>query len=187
MQETGNQPPAMVAARGLYMPHDLRRSCAMFGVPLLDTPTNFFSEVARAILGVQRLLVAAQQDPSTTTEDLEALVDAFTYNVHMNADLRTADNELKINEAFMAQCLSEAGFSQTIGQTLISAMSSGDIKAELSKNTKEAVARGAFGSPTMFIKQDPMEEFMVFGSDRMEQIAFITGNKYLGANPKEKL
>ena len=32
-----------------------------------------------------------------------------------------------------------------------------------------------------------MEEFMVFGSDRMEQIAFITGNKYLGANPKEKL
>ena len=146
------------------------------------TPTNFYRSCA-VYLGRATTYSRGALHPDGTNEQVEALVDAITYNVHMNGGMRTVDNELKIDEAFIASCLSEAGFSRAHGQDLVGAMSAGDVKAALAKNTEEAVERGVYGSPTMFIQQDGAEEFMVFGSDRMEQIAFMTGNEYLGANP----
>ena len=85
MQGSGNKPPATLPQKAAHMPHDLRRNgpssplpssrcteewtaaAALFDVPLLDLPTNFFAEtangvpaVARSIIAAQRLLCAAQ-------------------------------------------------------------------------------------------------------------------------------
>ena len=188
MKATGNKPPAMVAARGAFQAGDLARSGEMFGAPLLTPPSNFFTEVARSILGVQRLLIAAQLNPAVSDEQVEALVDAITYNVHMNSEIRTADNDLIVDETFIAACLGKAGFTRETGSALVQGMSSSaDVKATLKQNTEEAVARGAFGSPTMFIhpKEEGREPIMVFGSDRFEQIAHFCGLPYKGANPSK--
>ena len=40
-----------------------------------------------------------------------------------------------------------------------------EVKAELASNTEAAVARGAFGAPTMFIGDD-----MFFGQDRLDLV-----------------
>ena len=187
MQATGNKPPAMVASRGAFQADDLRRNASLFGVPLLQPPSNFFSEVARSIIGCQRLLIAAQMHEATTDAHVEALTESLTRNVHLNPDLRDEENALKIDEAFIAACLSEAGFSKETSVKLGEMTSSAGVKEKLKRNTEEAVERGAFGSPTMFITpKDGGNEFMVFGSDRFEQIAFACGLPYLGANPSSQ-
>jgi glutathione S-transferase kappa 1 len=59
MQATGNKPPAMLAARAMFQGKDLERQAKLFRVPLLPTPSNFFSSVARDTIQCQRLLCAA--------------------------------------------------------------------------------------------------------------------------------
>ncbi|HEV7158071.1 MAG TPA: 2-hydroxychromene-2-carboxylate isomerase [Caulobacteraceae bacterium] len=48
------------------------------------------------------------------------------------------------------------------GETVLAAAAGPEIKAALRANTDELIARGGFGSPTMFVGQD-----MYFGNDRL--------------------
>ena len=72
MQTTGNQPPAALPSRGLYMYREFRdRHPAFFGIQgMLPAPANFLAEVARDVLQVQRLLFAAlcAEKPPWTAE-----------------------------------------------------------------------------------------------------------------------
>jgi 2-hydroxychromene-2-carboxylate isomerase len=47
--------------------------------------------------------------------------------------------------------------------TLMAAIATPEVKAQLKSNTDEAIARGAFGSPTIFVGGDDM----YFGNDRL--------------------
>ncbi len=60
MQATGNKPPAMLPARAVFTANDLERQSKLYQVPMLPTPTNFFSSVAKDVIQCQRLLCAAQ-------------------------------------------------------------------------------------------------------------------------------
>ena len=103
MMGSGNKPPAMQAAnKGAWLPQDLARASAHFGVPMLPSPSNFFSEVARNVIKCQRLLCAAQAlcDPAT----VEGLVTALTDAIHSDASFRDVDNTLAIDEAFLRAC-----------------------------------------------------------------------------------
>ena len=46
---------------------------------------------------------------------------------------------------------------------LLAAINTPEVKAQLKANTDEAIVRGAFGSPTIFVGADDM----YFGSDRL--------------------
>lgn len=59
---------------------------------------------------------------------------------------------------------SEAGFD---GAALAEQASSQPIKDRLRANTDEAVARGAYGSPTIFVSGGAGEEQMYFGNDQL--------------------
>ena len=59
-----------------------------------------------------------------------------------------------------------AAIAQSVGLDvghLAEAIQSDDVKARLRDNTEELIARGGFGSPTMFIN----EQDMYFGNDRL--------------------
>lgn len=56
------------------------------------------------------------------------------------------------------------------------------IKSKLVDHTKEAVEHGAFGLPTMIV-ESPDESRMLFGSDRIELLAYLIGEKYQGPSP----
>jgi 2-hydroxychromene-2-carboxylate isomerase len=64
--------------------------------------------------------------------------------------------------AITAQALSEAGFDPAQMQAL---SADAEVKARLRATTEEAVARGAYGAPTMFIGNE-----MFFGQDRLDFI-----------------
>jgi 2-hydroxychromene-2-carboxylate isomerase len=51
-------------------------------------------------------------------------------------------------------------------QRLLEGIARPEIKAQLKANTDEAIARGAFGSPTIFVGSDDM----YFGNDRLELV-----------------
>jgi 2-hydroxychromene-2-carboxylate isomerase len=116
---------------------------------------------------------------------VEALLDALTDGMHVVASERSASNDLAVDEAFLRRALERARFDAASAEALLGARGSDAIKKKLSDNTKEAVEAGAYGSPTMLITP-PVgkgEPFLVFGSDRFEQIAFITGKPYHGPVP----
>ena len=60
MKATGNSPPGTLPQRAAYLQQDLRRNASLFAVDILPVPNNFISEVARAVVHVQRVLCAAQ-------------------------------------------------------------------------------------------------------------------------------
>lgn len=49
------------------------------------------------------------------------------------------------------------------GAALLAAAASDPVKARLRESTEEAIARGAFGSPTIFIERD----YLYFGNDQL--------------------
>ena len=55
MKATGNSPPGTLPQRAAYLQQDLRRNASLFAVDILPVPNNFISEVARAVVHVQRV------------------------------------------------------------------------------------------------------------------------------------
>ena len=62
--------------------------------------------------------------------------------------------------ATVAEVLENAGFD---AKAILSLASESAVKEALKNNTDEAVRRGAFGAPTMFVGQE-----MFFGQDRLD-------------------
>ena len=67
------------------------------------------------------------------------------------------------DEAVLARLAQEVGLD---AEALLAATADESFKARLRANTDEVIARGGFGSPTMFIGDD-----MYFGNDRLELVA----------------
>mmetsp|Transcript_30681 Transcript_30681/g.49247 ORF Transcript_30681/g.49247 Transcript_30681/m.49247 type:complete len:239 (-) Transcript_30681:7-723(-) len=188
MKATGNQPPAMLPARAVMVANDLNRSSLLYNVPLLGTPTNFFSGAARNVIHCQRLLVAAQLR-NIGGDKVERLVDALTDAIHINESFRSDGNNLDINENFLERCCASAGFDSELTATLLSDRNTPDVKSGLIANTEGACEAGMYGSPTMLVyggKGDFSEPFLVFGSDRFEQIAFLCEKPWYGPDPSRK-
>ncbi|MDC3321370.1 DsbA family protein [bacterium] len=181
MMATGNQPPATVPAKGVYSAGDIERNSVFFGYPVLSTPSNFFTEVAKSILQVQRIIVAAQLQG----ENIEPLISAFTDAIHSDKKKRDDRNELHINDKFLSACCLEAGFDS---DALILASKQEHAKGVLKENTEEAVRMGVFGSPS-YVVFGAREEyggpspFLIFGSDRFDLLAEALGIEWSGPNP----
>ena len=60
----------------------------------------------------------------------------------------------------LAQALGAAGFD---AQELMELIANPQVKAQLISNTDEAVARGVFGAPSMFVGEQ-----LFFGQDRLD-------------------
>ena len=70
-------------------------------------------------------------------------------------------NGANLNDpAVTAATLVEAGFDPT---EIFALINDADIKAALKANTEDAVARGVFGAPTVFVG-----DAMFFGQDRLD-------------------
>ncbi len=144
-QATGNASPASVAPKGRYMDIDLGRFARRYGVPLVMNPHFPINT-----LMLMRLLIGVQQ---RQPQRFEALLTAVFQAMWVAAK--------NMNDpAVAADVLGHAGFSQEEVAGLV-----GDpgVKAALKAQTEEAVARGVFGAPTMFVGND-----MFFGQDRLD-------------------
>jgi len=142
MKATGNQPPGVLPARLRYLQRDLDRWARYYGIPFRNN--SIFPQNTLAAL---RLALVAQRGGSFDRVH-QRLFDAMFVNDRDLSDI-----------AVLREILVAAGLD---AGAMLAAIEDPDIKAMLKANTEEAVARGAFGAPTMFVGDE-----MFFGNDRL--------------------
>jgi 2-hydroxychromene-2-carboxylate isomerase len=151
-KSTGNTSPASVPAKGRYMEVDMARFAHRYGVPLVQNPHFPIITLAlmRGATGVQMLM------PERFDDFLRGVFKAMWVD------------GLNLNDpAVMASALKDAGFDPGQIMTLVN---NGEVKDRLRTTTDEAVKRGVFGAPTMFVGEE-----MFFGQDRLDFVREALG------------
>uniref|UniRef100_A0A8C9NNX9 Glutathione S-transferase kappa 1 n=1 Tax=Serinus canaria TaxID=9135 RepID=A0A8C9NNX9_SERCA len=80
----------------------------------------------------------------------------------------------------------QAGLSAELSQKALEMTSSPPVKDRLKDTTTEALKYGAFGMPAVVAHYDG-EPHLFFGSDRLELLGSVIGEKWLGPVPSPKL
>ena len=142
---TGNASPVMVPAKGRWMQQDMARWARRHGVPLVMNP-HFPINTLTLMRGAAGLQL---RQPA----DFERYVETV-YRAMWEAPCNMGD------PAVLSQVLQRAGFDV---EALLALVNDAEVKARLVANTEEAVARGVFGAPTMFVGEQ-----MFFGQDRLD-------------------
>lgn len=141
----GNQSPVMVALKGAWMWHDMERWARRYGVPLEKNPHFIINT-----LTLMRIAVGLQmRQPDEFPRYVDAMFRAMWVEPCNLGDA-----------AVVAATLRKSGFDAT---ALAALAGDPEVKAKLIELTDEAVKRGVFGAPTMFVGND-----MFFGQDRLE-------------------
>ena len=146
-QATGNASPVTVPAKGAYTFTDFDRFARRYGVPLKRNPHFPINTLAlmRAVTGMQ------MREPARFLD--------FTRTVFESIWLHA----LNMNDpAVVAQVLQQAGYAP---DAVLALSADPQVKAQLKAVTDEAVARGVFGAPTMFVGDQ-----MFWGQDRLDWV-----------------
>jgi 2-hydroxychromene-2-carboxylate isomerase len=144
-QATGNASPVSVPAKGKYMLTDLARFAKRYGVPLRFNPHFPVNTLAlmRGAVGFQ------MREPARFQDYVTAIFRAMWVDGENLGDAKVVE-----------EVLGRAGFDAAVFAALIADPA---VKEVLKHNTGAAVARGAFGAPTMFVGEQ-----MFFGQDRLD-------------------
>ncbi len=144
-QATGNASPVTVPAKGRYMLDDMARYARRYGVQMRMNPHFPINTLTlmRAAVGLQ------QTNPARFDEFVAAVFHAMWVEPRNLGD-----------PSVLAAVLTEAGFDP---RELVELAGRQEVKDALKANTEEAVRRGAFGAPTMFVDGQ-----MYFGQDRLD-------------------
>ncbi|WP_395348950.1 2-hydroxychromene-2-carboxylate isomerase [Variovorax sp. UC122_21] len=144
-QATGNHSPAEIAPKGPYMTTDLQRFAKRYGVPFVHNP-HFPINTLLLMRGATAIQL---QQPAR----FDAYVDAIYHA--MWVEPRNLNDPAEVGAVLQA-----AGFDPA---ALLAAAGQQEVKDRLKAVTQEAVARGVFGAPTMFVGSD-----MFWGQDRLD-------------------
>lgn len=131
----GNQMPAAVPAKGQYMLKDLERLFAHYG-----SQYRFPSIFPINSLATMRVLAAL---PDEKVKDAALML----FDAYWGRNLNVGD------AAILAELFPEE---------VIAATQQDAVKEKLKQNTEEAVRRGAFGAPSIFVGEE-----LYFGEDRL--------------------
>lgn len=104
-------------------------------------------------VNAMRFCCALEDDQETLERFAETAFEAY-FNHQRNLDE-------------MAECVAVANGIGLDGATLAEQATSQPIKHRLRANTEEAIKRGAFGSPSIFVRANNGEEHMYFGNDQL--------------------
>jgi 2-hydroxychromene-2-carboxylate isomerase len=142
---TGNVSPVTIAAKARYGMNDLQRFARRYDVPLNFNPHFPLNtlNLMRAAAGFQLL------QPERFVEFLDCLWKALWIDRHNLNDL-----------AVLSTVLKDGGFNP---QQILEWTNDPAVKDHLKANTDQALQRGVFGAPSMFIGDE-----LFFGQDRLD-------------------
>ena len=144
-QATGNVSPATVPAKGRYMDIDMARFARRYGVPLTMNP--------HFPINTLTLMRGATGAQLRAPDRFEAYLHAVFHAMWVEPQ--------NLNDPMVAATmLAAAGFEAA---EVMGWVGDAEVKAALRATTEEAIARGAFGAPTMFVGAQ-----MFFGQDRLD-------------------
>lgn len=143
MERVGNVPTTITcAAKGRYARRDLARWAARYGITLnpSDMRNNDGDALSRAVLA------AAPEDRDAATLALYRAI--------------WSKGQLLANSTDIVGALTATGIDTT---SIAAGVDAAETIAQLDANTDEAVERGVFGSPSIFVG-----DTMFFGNDRID-------------------
>ena len=142
---TGNVSPITIPAKGRYMLHDLERYAKRYDVPLNFNPYFPLNTLLlmRAVTGVQL------RYPERFLDFIDCLFRALW------VDKRNLNDP-----ATVAAVLTENGFDPI---EILALTNDEEVKAALKDKTEQALQRGVFGAPSMFV-----DNRLFFGQDRLD-------------------
>ena len=147
---TGNSAPMTVPAKGRYTSRDLARFIARDGIPFAFNPHFPINTTV-----LMRLATALRDDPGY----LRYVDFAFAAMWHYPRNLG--------DPVEVATMLTNAGFDAAATLALAETQ---PVKDALRATTDAAVARGVFGAPTFFVRDE-----MWFGQDRLDWVEAAVG------------
>ncbi|WP_025127299.1 2-hydroxychromene-2-carboxylate isomerase [Pseudomonas sp. PH1b] len=153
-KSTGNASPISVPAKGRYMLHDLARFARRYEVELNFNPHFPINTLLlmRAVTGVQMHL------PERFVEFIDCLFRALWVDKRNLNDAAT-----------VTQVLEQGGFDP---QQILDFSNDEEVKARLKEKTDQALKRGVFGAPSMFVGDE-----LFFGQDRLDFVREALGRQ----------
>lgn len=139
---TGNDMPAKVAAKASYMMKDLQRWARHYGVPF-----KFSRHFPQNTIKAMRLALVAEEKGSAEAAALAG------FRAMWEEDRSLEDL------AVLGDIARAAGLDP---EAALAAIETPAIKDRLRVNTEEAIARGAFGAPAIFVGDE-----LFWGNDRL--------------------
>lgn len=172
MKATGNQPPGMLPTKGQYMLKDISRMRKYCQVPL-NLPKDFMgSVIMKGSLPAMRFITAVD---IAEPQFLEAVSREFWMRIW------SRDEDIVEPESILAAA-EKAGLPSGRSQELLKMSTSPEVKNRLKETTEEVLKFGAFGVPCFVIQVDGQPQ-LFFGSDRIELLGSVLGEKWLGPVP----
>lgn len=149
---TGNASPATIPAKGHYMFLDLNRYAKRYDVPFQLNPYFPINTLLlmRAVTGIQL------RHPERFLDFIDCLFRAFW-----------VDGRNLNDPATVAAVLAEHGFDPDEALALTA---DEEVKAALKDKTEQAIQRGVFGAPSMFVDNE-----LFFGQDRLDFVREALG------------
>jgi 2-hydroxychromene-2-carboxylate isomerase len=142
----GNEMPARIAPKGRWMWRDVNRWAQQYGVPF-----QFSTRFPVNAIAAERLILAAAAQGKEGPTTLAAFRAVWVDDLDISG------------EAGLRQIAAAAGLD---ADAALAAIQSQPVKDQLRANTDEAIARGAFGAPAIFVVSDGGEE-LFWGNDRL--------------------
>jgi 2-hydroxychromene-2-carboxylate isomerase len=141
---SGNSSPVTVPAKGRYMMmDDLPRFAKLYNVPLNNNP-HFPINTLNLMRGAVSAL-----DKEYFDTYIDTIFNAIWVDSRNMGDIDT-----------IIEVLSASGLD---AKSILEATQNPEVKQKLISNTEQAVERGLFGAPTMFVNGE-----MFFGQDRLQ-------------------
>ncbi|HSV57916.1 MAG TPA: 2-hydroxychromene-2-carboxylate isomerase [Variovorax sp.] len=151
-QSTGNRSPVEVAPKGAYITDDLKRYARRYGVAYVHNP--YFP--INTLLLMRGATALQMYEPERLRAYLDAVYPAiWVEGRNMN------------DPATVGAVLQGGGFDAA---AILAQTAQQEVKDRLKAVTQEAVARGVFGAPTMFVGDQ-----MFWGQDRLDFVREALG------------
>ncbi|XP_039716478.1 glutathione S-transferase kappa 1 isoform X1 [Pteropus medius] len=172
MKDSGNKPPALLPRKAKYLENDIRLLRQHIQVPI-QFPKDFFSVILEkgSLLAMRFLTAVNLEQPD--------MLEKVSRELWMRVWSR--DEDITEPQSILAAA-ENAGMSAEQARGLLEKTSTPQVKNQLRETTEAACKYGAFGLPITVVHLGG-QTHMLFGSDRMELLAHLLREKWMGPVP----
>ncbi|EGZ72189.1 thioredoxin-like protein [Neurospora tetrasperma FGSC 2509] len=174
---SGNKPPWTLPAKAVYFAHDVRQSIARFPGLVIQTPKDLMA-VSKSIVPNRALhFIKSHHSPSTFLTILHYFM--YLFWSPPNLDLTLPENVakalLECPEDFDGSIAAQSSegdqkkeklFTKEQVEEIMKGTETPQIKDALKNTTQEALNKGAFGNPWIWVTDEKGRQEPFFGSDR---------------------
>ncbi|KAI5465571.1 thioredoxin-like protein [Mariannaea sp. PMI_226] len=170
--DAGNKPPWILPAKAIYLARDARRAAARLSLPYTRGPRDLMVR-AKTLSPLRALHFIKANYP---LETFLSTLDFFFHKLWMPPHVNLVDDANLVEALTEATETPEGGkelFTPEDVQKIMDARDS--MKDSVKDLTAQAIERGAFGAPWLWVTNSEGKEMSFFGSDRFNHIYRFLG------------